>query len=126
MYVPKTPGDLPLLTLSGASASGDTFTNPAVATGLPLDMSDFVSGVAVLNVTAISGGSAGITVSICTYDPIAGAWVKVASFAQQSAIGVATLQLPPGLMPNNIAVSYAIAGTTPSVSCDVFISAKRR
>jgi len=127
-YMPNTAQDFVLLNLQAATASGDTFTDPAAdpTVGTPADLSDYSSGIVFLNVTDITGTTPTLTIDLYTYDKVAEAWVRFNGFSQVTAAGVVTLELPPGQLPNSVAVKDTIGGTSPSVTADVWIAAKRR
>lgn len=78
----------------------------------------------ILNVSAISGTSASLTVSVQGYDPASGQWVTIQSFAAQTAVSASplTLAIDP-LYYQQLRVSYTLTGTTPSAtfSCAAFL-----
>lgn len=117
--------DIPILVLAGATASGDTFTDPGAnpGVGAPQDLRSFLCGLATLNVTAASGTSPTLTVDLMTQDA-SGDWVRFDGFAQATAAGVSTLAIGPGALPNTLAVRYTIGGTTPSFAANVVLSLK--
>lgn len=109
------------LSLSGASASGAS--------------RDFQSSagrgaVVVIDVTAITGTSPSLTVTVEGKDPHTGKYYTILASAARTVAGTTVLRIGPGLtaaanavandlMPRDFRISYAIAGTTPSVSAKV-------
>lgn len=117
--------DLVLAVQKGVAASGNTYATPG-AQNAPQDFSDSTEALFVLNVTAVSGTTPSLTVSLLTYDPVAEEWVQFAAFPAVTAVGVSTLAIAPGSLPNTVAVAFAISGTTPDFTFDVWASSKRR
>ena len=110
-----------LLTLTAASAGG----NSAVQTN------SVYRGVSVaVNITAITGTSPTLTVTIQGQDPVSGAYYTVLESAALSATGLTILTVRPGIaasanvaaaaiMPLYWRILYAIGGTTPAVTATV-------
>lgn len=113
-----------LATLTAASANGTTALQTNVgARGLTVN----------INVTAITGTSPTLTVTIQGVDPVSTeTWTILASTAI-SADGFHQLQVYPGigasanasanaLIPVNWQIAYAIGGTTPAVTATISAS----
>lgn len=109
------------LALSGASASG---------AGNDLQSGAGRGAVVVIDVTAITGTGASLTVTIEGKDPHSGKYYTILASAALTAVGTTVLRIHPSLaaaansvakdlMPRDFRVSYTIAGTTPSVSAKV-------
>lgn len=108
-------------TLTAASVSGNS--------------ADLVNGMnrgvtVGVNVSAISGTSASLTVTIQGKDPASGNYYTVLAGSAITATGYSTLVVYPGAavtanesaslpLPQNFRVSYAIAGTSPSVTATI-------
>jgi hypothetical protein len=120
LYPPNTNlGALVTLTAASASVTSAQQTN------------SLYHGVTVgINVTAISGTSASLTVTIQGVDPVSGTTFTLLASAAITATGYHTLTLFPGItatanvsantvLPLYWQVSCAIAGTTPSVTATV-------
>lgn len=104
----------------------------ASASGVSADQVNGIGrGVTVgIDVSAISGTSASLTVTIQGKDPVSGNYYTVLAGAAITATGYTTLVVYPGTvaaansisdlpLPQNWRVSYAIAGTTPSVTATI-------
>lgn len=109
-----------LITLSAASAG---------ATGTQLDATNYRGLLLFINVSAISGTSATLTVTIKGLDSNGNAYTILAS-AGLTATGLTVLRVYPGLtvsantiandvLPVSWRVDTAISGTSPSVSATI-------
>ncbi|HQT59684.1 MULTISPECIES: hypothetical protein [unclassified Acidiphilium] len=110
-----------VLTLAAASANATstTFTNPNYR------------GVRVgIDVTAISGTSPSLTISIVGVDPVTGSTFTLLQSAAISATGYSTLLVYPGItatanetvdnvLPFNWQITAAIGGASPSVTAKI-------
>lgn len=116
--VALTPVDLTVATLAAVNASGNSgdLVNPAGA-----------NLVLVANITAITGTSPTITFTIQGKDAASGVYRTILTGAAITAVGTQTLKVSPhltaaanvvaqDLLPATWRVSWAIGGTTPSVS----------
>ena len=107
------------LTAASANATSATITNPNFR------------GVRVgINVTAISGTSPSLTVSIVGVDPVTGSTFTLLQSAAISATGYSTLLVYPGItatsnekaddvLPFNWQITAAIGGASPSVTASI-------
>lgn len=107
------------LTAASANATSTTITNPNYR------------GVRVgIDVTAISGTSPSLTVSIVGVDPVTGSTFTLLQSAAISATGYSTLLVYPGItatanetadnvLPFNWQITAAIGGASPSVTASI-------
>lgn len=118
--------DETLATLTAASTAGNTsdFDNPH-CDGIDV----------VVDITAISGTSASLTVTLQGKDPASSKYFTVLASAALTAIGTTVLRVFPGAtaspnlaandwLPKTWRVSWTIAGTTPSVTATIGASFK--
>jgi hypothetical protein len=110
-----------IVTLSAASASGDS----------PAQISGQTRGVkVVVDITAISGTSPTLTVTIEGYDSASSTWYTLLASSALSATGETVLTVYPGVsvtanqsasdhIPAKWRVAYTIAGTTPAVTATI-------
>lgn len=107
------------LTAAAASVNGGDIGNTS-ASGC----------VAVIDVTAISGTSPSLTVTIEGKDSLSGKYYTILQSAALTAVGTTVLRIHPAMtaaantvaadmMPDAFRVTAAIAGTTPSVTATV-------
>ena len=99
-----------------ATASG-SFRERGIAAGA-------AKGLFLMNVSAISGTGASLTVAINGRDPGSRNWVQICTFPAQTAVSTAPLtQAVDPLYFQEIQCSYTVAGTTPSItfSCGVIL-----
>lgn len=89
-----------------AIASGDTSATP---TNTRHDK----EGIFFLDVTAVSGTSPTLDVTIKVYDELSGKWFELASFDRKTATGSDVGYIQYGL-DDKVAVYYTIGGTSPS------------
>lgn len=113
--------DITLATLTAASAGANTADQS----------NDASSGIKiVIDVTAISGTTPTLTVTLQGKDVASGKYYTILASAAISAVGTTVLSVRPGLtaaanqvandfLPRTWRVSYAIAGTTPSVTATI-------
>jgi hypothetical protein len=96
---------------SAATASGDSKLTPEKVT-------QFKEGDFFLDVTAASGTTPTLNVSIVTKDPISGKWFTLVSFTQ--ATGVTTERKPITVnLGAFLAATWTIGGTTPSFTFSI-------
>lgn len=81
------------------------------------------SALFILNVTAATGTSPSLTVSVQGRDPLSLVWIPLGSFPAQTAVSAAplTLELNP-LYFEEVRVAYTVSGATPSFTfqCGAF------
>ncbi len=87
------------------------------ATGL-INFEGATSVVVTIDITAISGASATITVSLDAYDETSGKYVSIANSSGLTATGTTRLVVNP-LSDVGLRVSWTITGTTPSITCTI-------
>lgn len=109
------------VTLTAASASGHTSDIQNVnARGLKV----------VVDITAISGTSAKLTVTVKAKDQLSGKYYTILTSADLDSTGTTVLTVYPGLtavsnvtvsdvLPATYQISYVIAGTGPSVTATI-------
>lgn len=109
--VTKTAGSLDsnLLTSAARTASAQTTTTAVGA---------YTMGVFYLDVTAVSGTTPTLNVTIEGKDPTSGKYFTIGTFTQLTAIGNQRITIPQ-LLDSNIRVNYQIGGTTPSFTFTV-------
>jgi Flp pilus assembly protein TadG len=100
-----------LLASAARTASGNSQT-------MPYDVKPYREAVFFLNVSAKSGTNPTLDVKIQTKDPISGQWSDLVSFAQAADVTTEMKTVPAGL-GSAIAVSYTIAGGSPSFTFSV-------
>lgn len=112
---------------------GALITHAAAAAGVssPLQIDDLMRGLLVIvNITAISGASATLTVIIEGQDDVSSAFYTILSSAGLTATGTTALTVMPGVtvtanvsaaavMPINWRVRTTITGTTPAVTATI-------
>ena len=120
-YFPVNSDIGAVVTLAAASASGNS---AQLKSGQK-------KGVNVLvNITAITGTSPTLTVTIEGYDSASGTYYTLLESAALSAVGATLLTVYPGVtatanvsasghLPEFWRVSYAIAGTSPAVTATI-------
>jgi hypothetical protein len=118
---PLNQDNITVTTLTAASANG-TSTDQTNFEGRGLKL--------VIDVTAISGTSATLTVTIQGKDPVSGKYFNILVSAGLTATGTTVLTVYPGaavsanvsandILPKTWRVSYTITGTTPSVTATI-------
>ena len=80
-------------------------------------------GIFFLDVTAASGTSPTLDVTVHTYDEIGGNWHLLATFDQKNAAGTDVGYLASGL-GEKLSVTYTIGGTGPSFTFSVAVNLK--
>ena len=83
------------------------------------ELSNFENAAFFLDVTAISGTTPTLDVTIQVQDPISNKWSTLATFPQQTAVTAASPGRPPVLsaLPGvNYRAQFVVGGTGPSVS----------
>lgn len=116
-YPPNTPlGELVTLNAATANTNSATMVN------------GFFRGLSVfVNLTALTGTSPTVTVSLEAYDPVSKEFVALLTSAALAATGVSMLQLYPGIavtanesasavLPNQWRIAVTLGGTTPAVT----------
>jgi hypothetical protein len=109
-----------VITLSAASAGSNVDYVNAYGRGLKL----------VINITAITGTTPTLTVTIRGKDPTSGVYWSILASTALNATGTTILTVYPGLtaaansvandvLPPNFNVQYAIGGTTPAVTATI-------
>lgn len=76
-----------------------------------------------LNVSAASGTSPTLDVTIEVQDPVSGTWSVLDTFAQKVAVG-SERRVFSNLMESNLRASWDIAGTTPLFTFTVSVQGK--
>lgn len=120
--VPADTGALITLSASAAGVNGADQINPS-RRGLKL----------VIDITAITGTTPSLTVTIQGKDPVSGKYFNILASAALTATGTTVLTVYPGLtaaanvtandvLPRNWRVISAIAGTTPAVTATIAAS----
>lgn len=94
-----------------AGATGNTQSTPKVCRYSK-------EGVFFLDVTAASGSSPTLDVTINTYDAVGGNWHLLASFDQMTTTGTDVGYVEYGL-GDKLSITYTIGGTTPSFTFTV-------
>jgi len=99
------------------TTSGDTTANP-------IDVHGKDKAVFVLDITAVSGTTPTLDVSIKGRDPVSGKWITIGSFPQQTGVNTVELDIT-RLKYRRIAAFYTIGGTTPSFMFSLGMVLKR-
>lgn len=71
-----------------------------------------------LNITAVSGTTPTLDVSVESFDEVGAAYAPIGSFTQKTATGIDTLKLT-GTLGRLIRIKWTIGGTTPSFTFSV-------
>ena len=116
-YPPNTPlGELVTLVAATADVNSNTMVN------------GFFRGLTVyVNITALTGTSPTVTVTIEAYDSVSQGYVTLLESAALAATGLTMLQIYPGIaslanesanavLPNEWRIAVALGGTTPAVT----------
>lgn len=99
-----------------AGATGNTQSTPKVCRYSK-------EGVFFLDVTAASGSSPTLDVTIHTYDEVGGNWHLLGTFDRMTATGTDVGYIASGL-GEKLSVTYTIGGTTPSFTFKVAVNLK--
>lgn len=118
----------PLTTLPSSNEQSGVSPVTVTATGNSREypeLGSFQRAIFFLNVTAVSGTSPTLTVTVQAYNPIAEVWHDLVAFPQQTAV-TSTLVTPltADLYYQTYRVRWVVAGTTPSFtfSCGTIVS----
>ena len=96
--------------LQQAVAPGTVMT---VNTASAAFVNNILSGMrALVNVSAVSGTTPSLVVSLQAYNPLSGTWVDVAASAAITAVGDYVLSTSP--LPHTWRLNFTLTGTTPS------------
>ena len=121
--VPSKPNANAVLTLTAANAASAP-TSPDIDTG------QFAGVFVYINVTAISGTTPTLTVTIQGKDDISGQYHTILASAAINATGLTVLRVYPGLtavanatandvLAKTMRITTAIGGTSPSVTATI-------
>lgn len=121
--VPSKTNANALLTLTAANAV-------AAPTSQDIDVSQFGGLYLYVNISAISGTTPTLTVTIQGKDDVSGQYHTILASAALNATGLTVLRIYPGLtaaanltandvLPKTIRVTTAIGGTTPAVTATI-------
>jgi len=94
-----------------ATASGDTYTSP-VGTKYAKE------GTFFLDITAVSGTSPTLDVTLRVYDRFSDDWYLLGTFTQKNSTGIDIGQIQYGL-GEKVAIKYVISGSNPSFTFSV-------
>ncbi len=91
--------------------------------GFPVNTSNYMFADLFVNVTALSGTSPTLTVSVQIRDPLSGVWATVKSTSAISATGTTLLTIAESYTNESLGdqfrVSWVISGTSPSVTFSI-------
>lgn len=119
---------------STTSTSGATLAAAAVGgNGTDISTGGRIGCKLVIDVTAISGTTPTLTVTLQGKDPVSGKYYNILSSAAISTVSTTVLTVYPGLtaaanatasdiLPGTVRVVTAVAGTTPAVTATVGLS----
>jgi len=94
------------------TTNGDSTTSPV----LDMDLTNEL--ILTLNVSAVSGTSPSLTVTLVYYDENTDQWFPIASYAAKATVGQETLRLS-GIFGKKLAAEWTISGDSSSFTFSV-------